>query len=53
MCVGTLLLVAFLVMAQALFSESIFGVPHERDEEAARAYVDEERSTPSSSTPTG
>jgi hypothetical protein len=53
MSAGILLLVGFLVMAQELFSESVFGVPHEPDEEAARAYMDEERSTSSSSTPIG
>ncbi len=53
MGVGILVLVGFLAMAQELYSESIFGVPHEPDEEAGRAYMDEERSTSSSSTPMG
>jgi hypothetical protein len=40
-------------MAQELFSESMFGVPQEPDEETGRGYRDEERSTSSSSTPIG
>lgn len=51
--VGILLLVGFLIMVQELYSESIFGVPHEPDDEAERAYMDEERSTSSSPTSTG
>jgi hypothetical protein len=39
--VGILLLIGFLVTARELFSESIFGAPHEADEEAGRAYMDE------------
>jgi hypothetical protein len=53
MGVGILLLVGFLAMAQELFSKSMFGVPQEPDEETGRAYMDEERSTSSSSTPIG
>jgi len=51
MGVGVLLLVGFLAMAQDLFSECTFGVPHEPDEETGRAYTAEERSTSSSLTP--
>lgn len=51
--VGILLLVGFLIMAQELYSEGIFGLPHEPDDEAERAYMDEERSTSSSPTSTG
>ena len=50
---GILLLVGFLSMAQELLSKSIFGVPHEPDEETGPTYMDEERSTSSSSTPIG
>jgi hypothetical protein len=53
MGVGILLLVGFLAMARELLSESIFGVPHEPDEETGRARMDEERSKSSSSTPIG
>jgi hypothetical protein len=42
MCVGILLLAGFLVTAQKLFSESVFGAPQEPDEEAGRAYMDED-----------
>jgi hypothetical protein len=45
MGVGIFLLVGILVMAQELFSESAFGVPHEAGEETARRYTDEGRST--------
>jgi hypothetical protein len=50
--VGILLLVGFLVMARELFSESIFGAPHEGaphepDEEAGRAYMNEDHGIPS------
>jgi hypothetical protein len=53
MGVGILLLVGILAMAQELFSESMFGVPQEPDEETGRGHRDEERSTSSSSTPIG
>jgi hypothetical protein len=53
MGVGILLLVGFLGMAQELFSNSIFGVPDEADEETGPTDMDEERSTSSSSTPIG
>jgi len=51
--VGIILLAGFLVTAQELFSESIFGVPHEPGVETEPGYMDEERSTSSSSTPIG
>jgi hypothetical protein len=41
-----LLLIAFLVMAQELFYESIFGVP-EQGAETERGHMDEERPMPS------
>jgi hypothetical protein len=50
---GILLPIGFLATAQELFSQSIFGVPHERGGETGRGYMDEERSTFSSSTPIG
>jgi hypothetical protein len=40
MGVGILLIVGFLVMAQELFSESVFGAPHEPGEETGRGYMD-------------
>jgi hypothetical protein len=40
--VGILLLVGFSVMARELFSESIIGAPHEPDEEAGRADMNED-----------
>jgi hypothetical protein len=51
--VGTILLVGLLLIAQEIFSESIFGAPHEPGAETGRGYMDEERSTSSSSTPIG
>jgi hypothetical protein len=51
--VGIILLVGFLLIAQEIFSESIFGVPHEAGAETGHGYMDEERSTSSSSTPIG
>lgn len=51
--VGIILLVGLLLIAHEIFSENIFGVPHEADAETGRGYVDEERSTSSSSTPIG
>jgi hypothetical protein len=52
---GILLFVGFLITAQELFSESIFGTPQEPGEQGGRGYMDEERSTStsSSSTPIG
>jgi hypothetical protein len=52
---GILLFIGFLITAQELFSESIFGAPDESGEETRRRYTDEERSTssPSSSNPIG
>jgi hypothetical protein len=41
MGVWIFLLVGFLVMAQELFSESAFAVPHEPGEEAGCGYMDE------------
>jgi hypothetical protein len=41
MGVGILLLVGFLVMAQELFSESVFGVPHDPGEETERGCMGE------------
>ena len=49
--VGIILLAG--LMAQEIFSESIFGVPQEPGAETGRGYMDEERSTSSSSTPIG
>ena len=51
--VGILLLIGFLVTAQELLSESLFGVPQEPGEETGRRHMDEGRSTSSSSTPAG
>jgi hypothetical protein len=51
--VGIILLVGLLLIAQEIFSESIFGVPHEPGAETGRRCMDEERSTSSSSTPIG
>ncbi len=51
--VGIILLAGLLVVAQELFSESIFGVPHQPGAETGLGYMDEERSTSSSSTPIG
>lgn len=51
--VGIILLVGLLATAQELFSESIFGVPHEPGAETGRGNMEEERSTSSSSTPIG
>ena len=51
--VGIILLAGLLLMAQEIFSESIFGVPHEPGAETGRGYMDEERSASSSSTPIG
>jgi len=42
MGVGILLLVGFLATARELFSESIFGVPQEPEEEAGRVYMNED-----------
>jgi hypothetical protein len=39
---GILLLVGFLVVAREIFSGSIFGAPLEPDEEAGRAYMNED-----------
>jgi hypothetical protein len=50
---GILLFIGFLMTAQELFSESIFGAPQEPGEEGGRGYMDEERSRSSSSTPIG
>jgi hypothetical protein len=51
--VGIILLIGLLLIAQEIFSESIFGVPHEPGAETGRGYMDEEPSTSSSSTPIG
>jgi hypothetical protein len=51
--VGIILLVGLLLVAQEIFSESIFGVPHERGADTGRGHMDEDRSTSSSSTPIG
>jgi hypothetical protein len=51
--VGIILLVGLLLIAHEIFSESIFGVPHDPGAETGRGYMDEERSTSSSSTPIG
>ena len=51
--VGLILLAGLLVTAQELFSESIFGAPHEPGAQTGPGYMDEERSTSSSSTPIG
>jgi hypothetical protein len=40
--VGILLLVGFLDVARELLSENIFGAPHEPDEAAGRAYMNED-----------
>jgi hypothetical protein len=48
-----LVLVGLLLIAHEIFSESIFGVPHEAGAETGHGYMDEERSTSSSSTPIG
>jgi hypothetical protein len=39
--VGVILLVGLLLIAQEIFSESIFGVPHEPGAETGRGYTDE------------
>jgi hypothetical protein len=51
--VGIILLVGLLLIAQEIFSESIFGMPHESGAETGCEHMDEERSTSSSSTPIG
>ena len=51
--VGIILLVGLLLIAHEIFSESIFGVPPEPGAETGLGYMDEERSTSSSSTPIG
>ena len=40
--VGVLLLIGFLFTALELFSESIFDVPQEPEEEAGRVYMNED-----------
>jgi hypothetical protein len=40
--VGILLLIGFLFTAQELFSESVFDVPQEPEEEAGRVYMNED-----------
>jgi hypothetical protein len=50
---GIILLVGLLLIAKEIFSESIFGVPHEPGAEAGRGYMDEKPSASSSSTPIG
>jgi hypothetical protein len=50
---GTIVLVGLLLIAQEIFSESIFGVPPEPGAETGGGYMDEERSTSPSSTPIG
>ena len=49
--VGIILLVGLLLIAHEIFSESIFGVPHEPGAETGRGYMDDP--TSSSSTPIG
>jgi len=51
--VGVLLLIGALVVARELFSESIFGVPHEPSEDTGSGHVDDAQSTSSSSAPIG
>jgi len=52
--VGIIVLAGLLLIAQEIFSESTFGVPHEPGAETGDGYVEDERSTSSSSsTPIG
>jgi hypothetical protein len=50
---GTLLLIGLLTMVNEFYSQSIFGVPFEADDQSTRDCADEEQSASSSSMPSG